>query len=116
MENTVLPYNRAHENVREIAGADGKSLYTCCYMADMPRATVVIVHGFTENAFKYSEIIHSLLRNGYNVLIYDQRGHGRSWRDPAVKGTDPGKLGCREKHQSGKQRTFKQCVFQPAVF
>ena len=88
MENTVLPYNKAHENVREIAGADGKSLYTCCYMADMPRATVVIVHGFTENAFKYSEIIHSLLRNGYNVLIYDQRGHGRSWRDPAVKGTD----------------------------
>lgn len=47
----------------------------------------MLVHGFTENAFKYSELIFSLVRAGFNVCAYDQRGHGRSWRDERI--TDP---------------------------
>ena len=45
---------------------------------------MLIVHGFTENALKYSELIWSLLHLGFSVLAYDQRGHGRSWRADGI--------------------------------
>ena len=89
MENDVLPWLKDRETVETVRGEGDKPLNCVSYSADDPVGTVVIVHGFTENAFKYSELIFSLLHNHYAVLAYDQRGHGRSWRadgisDPSV--------------------------------
>ncbi len=84
MDGVVLPYLKERENDLQVQGFEGKPLFCSAYRADQARGTVVIVHGFTENAFKYAEIIFSLLQNGYSVVAYDQRGHGRSWRDNAV--------------------------------
>lgn len=42
------------------------------------KASIVMVHGFSENFVKYQEFIYDLYRNGYNVHIYNLRGHGRS--------------------------------------
>ena len=84
MDGTVLPYLRERETVLTVQGDQGRPLYCAVYRADHPRGTVMIVHGFTENAFKFSEIIYSLLQNGFSAVAYDQRGHGRSWRDGAV--------------------------------
>jgi lysophospholipase len=93
MEHEVLPRLKAAETVEMVPGGGGKPLYAVSYPADRPVGTVLIVHGFTENAFKYSELIFSLLRNHFSVIAYDQRGHGRSWRpegiaDPSVTHVD----------------------------
>ena len=88
MEQAVLPYINARRTDAAVAGDGGRPLFTSRFDADAPRGTVLLVHGFTESADKFAELIHSLLRNGYSALAYDQRGHGRSWRDPALEG-DP---------------------------
>lgn len=84
MEKSVLPYINARRTDAVIEGDGGRPIFTSRFDAGAPRGTAVIVHGFTENADKFSEIIHSLLRNGFSVLAYDQRGHGRSWRADGV--------------------------------
>jgi len=78
--DTVLPYLKKKATVRICRAHDKNPLYAVLYRADSPRGTVVLVHGFSENADKYSEFIYYLLREGLSVLIYDQRGHGRSHR------------------------------------
>ncbi len=80
MDVRVLPYLQAREKVQTIPGDGNKPIYTVAYTAEHPTGSVLMVHGFTENAYKYSEIIYSFLQNGLNVVIYDHRGHGRSWR------------------------------------
>ena len=89
MESMILPTLSGLRRNTRISGADGKPVSVDRFDAERSRGTVVIVHGFTENAFKYSEIIYSLLMNHYSVIAYDQRGHGYSWRkeglaDPSV--------------------------------
>lgn len=85
MRDTVLPYLKERETVLTVEGCEGKPLYCVVYPAENARGTVMIVHGFTENAYKFSELIYSLLQNGFSVAAYDQRGHGRSWRDESMK-------------------------------
>ena len=84
MDNVVLPWLSARRTDATVAGDGGRPLFCSRFDAESPRGTAVIVHGFTENADKYAELIHALLRGGYSVVAYDQRGHGRSWRDPAI--------------------------------
>ena len=85
MNEAVLPFLEARREVLSVRGDEDRPLYAERCRADAPRGTALLVHGFTENAFKFSELIHSLLKNGWNVVAYDQRGHGRSWRDPALE-------------------------------
>lgn len=85
MAQVALPYINARRTDATVLGDGGVPLFASRFDADAPKGTVVIVHGFTENADKFAEIIHSLLVNGYSVVAYDQRGHGRSWRAEAVK-------------------------------
>ena len=49
--------------------------------ADEPKATVVLVHGFTESLVKFYETCYYFLANGYNVWLIQQRGHGVSYRN-----------------------------------
>ena len=57
---------------------DGIELsYRYC-LCENPVGTMVIVHGFTEFAEKYEEIMYYFLEAGYNCFIYDQRSHGYS--------------------------------------
>ena len=93
MNSLVLPFLRKAEKSSILQTGDGHPLYSVCYEAENPLGTVLIVHGFTENALKYSELIWSLLHLRYSVIAYDQRGHGRSWRengipDPSVTHVD----------------------------
>ena len=55
------------------------------------QGVVVLVHGFTEFAEKYDEMVWYLLDNGYAVFRFDLRGHGRSLRqveDPEATHVD----------------------------
>lgn len=80
MAREVLPWINARRTDMTVEGDGGRPLFVSRFDADAPAGTVLIVHGFTENADKFSEVIHSLLQNGLSVVAYDQRGHGRSWR------------------------------------
>ncbi len=79
-KGTIIPYLTARRSEPHFTARDGKALYVAHYQADEPRGTVVLVHGFSENADKYHEFIYYLLREQLSVLILDQRGHGRSYR------------------------------------
>lgn len=59
---------------------DGKKLYFEYFLKQNAKASVVIVHGLSEFTKKFYEIASYLLSGGYNVFLYDQRGHGRSFR------------------------------------
>ena len=85
MDDEVLPYLTAHGKEVTVKGAGDKPLFAQKYTSDGARGTVFLVHGFTENGFKFSELIFSLLMNGFDAVTYDQRGHGRSWRDEKVR-------------------------------
>lgn len=84
MDGTVLPWLAEREQVSMIPGFEGRPLYCVSYKAEDPAATVMIVHGFTENAYKYAELIWSLLHLRFSVIAFDQRGHGRSWRSDGL--------------------------------
>ena len=84
MNGEVLPRLREICRRETVAGAGGKPIAAYRYDAENARGTVMILHGFTECAEKFSELIYSLLRNGFSVLACDQRGHGASWRDGRI--------------------------------
>lgn len=84
MNETVLPEINARRSDLTVSGDGGRPLFASRFDAENPWGSVLIVHGFTENADKFSELIHSLLSSGLCVAAYDQRGHGRSWRDPSL--------------------------------
>lgn len=60
---------------------DNAKMYYEYFLTNENRASVVIVHGYTEFLKKYYELAWYLLQTGYNVFIYDLRGHGFSHRD-----------------------------------
>ena len=64
---------------------DETRIFYHTYKAENADRSVVIVHGFTESAEKYEELIWYFLKAGADVYIYDQRGHGRSGRKVANK-------------------------------
>lgn len=84
INDVVLPYLKDRESQTVLPGKDNVPLYCVSYSSDHPIGSVLIVHGFTENTLKYTEIIHSLVQTGFSVLMYDQRGHGRSGRDKDI--------------------------------
>ena len=43
-----------------------------------PRGQVLIVHGLGEHAARYDPVAAALNAEGWSVLGFDQRGHGRS--------------------------------------
>ena len=85
MNGTVRPWLAEKRKEIAVIGAESRKIICDRYETEHAKGTVVVLHGFTECAEKFSEIIFSLLRNGYSVLAYDQRGHGRSWRDERIQ-------------------------------
>ena len=85
MNEQVLPYLEARRQNETVKTPDQISLYTSFFTADDCRGTVMLLHGFTENIEKFSEVIYGFLKEGFSVCTLDQRGHGRSYRDPKLK-------------------------------
>ncbi|MFN2321761.1 MAG: lysophospholipase [Trueperaceae bacterium] len=61
-----------------IVAADGLKLPTRAWLPDddAPRAGVVLVHGLGEHVGRYDGLATRMVRAGYAVHGYDQRGHG----------------------------------------
>ena len=76
----MLPTLAKARREGQFAGYDGAPLSYVRYDAERPVGTVLLLHGLNESTEKYHELIYYFLREGLCVLIYDQRGHGRSPR------------------------------------
>ena len=46
--------------------------------SEFPKANVVFVHGMGETLNRYDQAAAQLLKDGYNVIRYDQPGHGQT--------------------------------------
>ncbi|MBR3942032.1 MAG: alpha/beta hydrolase [Clostridia bacterium] len=91
--SVIREENFAHEmkNVEQIlqnhvttgyfTSFDDARLYYEYFLVENPKASIVFVHGYTEFCKKYYELVWYFMNMGYNVFIYDQRGHGFSHRD-----------------------------------
>jgi acylglycerol lipase len=67
-----------HGEARFSAG-DNLTLYEQWWLPEAgARATVALVHGFTEHSGRYARLAEDLNRRGYAVRALDLRGHGRS--------------------------------------
>ena len=67
--------------VKYIESKDGTLLYTKVQTTEQPetaKATVIMVHGLAEHLGRYDDFAGLLIRSGFNVIRYDQRGHGHS--------------------------------------
>lgn len=68
------------------ASFDGCELDYEFYQVQNSHATIIIIHGLSEFYKKYYEMTWYFINMGYNVLLYDQRGHGLSQRDGESQG------------------------------
>ncbi len=70
---------------------DGLLLTTRAWPANAaaPRGVVVLVHGLGEHIARYEPVARHLAAQGFDVVGYDQRGHGRS---PGPRGGAPSEL------------------------
>lgn len=58
--------------------ADGVSIYYKAWLVAEPKAIIGIVHGLGEHCNRYEHVAQYFNRQGYSVVGYDRRGHGRS--------------------------------------
>jgi fermentation-respiration switch protein FrsA (DUF1100 family) len=65
---------------------DGVKLHGWYAPSDSAIATFVIAHGNAGNISHRIEIIHALQESGFNVLMFDYRGYGRSEGSPSEEG------------------------------
>lgn len=65
---------------------DGAKMFYEFFKVKNPKANIIVVHGYTEFTKKYYELTWYFLNMGYNVFLYDVRGHGYSAR--AVSDTE----------------------------
>lgn len=66
--------------VKYIESKDATLLYTKVQTTEVPesaKATIIIVHGLAEHLGRYDDIA-GVLNKEFNVIRYDQRGHGHS--------------------------------------
>jgi non-heme chloroperoxidase len=61
--------------VEVVRGADGARIH-CVHGGTGP--TVVLAHGYLLELGAYDLVFGELVRSGYHVIAFDQRGHGRS--------------------------------------
>lgn len=64
--------------IKYVKSKDNTKLYMKVNDVQEAKANIIIVHGVAEHLDRYDEITGYLNDNGFNVIRYDQRGHGRS--------------------------------------
>jgi alpha-beta hydrolase superfamily lysophospholipase len=61
-----------------VTASDGLRLFQRRREAAMPKAEILITHGFGEHSGRYDALTEHLLRRGFSTGVYDHRGHGLS--------------------------------------
>lgn len=80
MNTIVLPVLKKNRECGFLS-VEGGNIFYELLKQKQPSDTVVICHGFTESGRKFDEFAYYLFQAGYQVVTYDQRGHGQSMRE-----------------------------------
>ncbi|KRG09094.1 alpha/beta hydrolase [Staphylococcus sp. NAM3COL9] len=64
--------------IKYLNSKDSTRIYTKINDVENAQANIIIVHGLGEHLDRYDELTAHLNLNRFNVVRYDQRGHGRS--------------------------------------
>lgn len=80
MDGEVVPFLQKDRYSGRFCPDGDEGLYYERYGGRPADGVVVIVHGFSESAEKYVEMIYYFRQAGYRVYLFDLRGHGRSAR------------------------------------
>ena len=80
-ENVITPLMDSVQKTGTIKTKKGTRLQYYFYPAENPRGTVVVFHGFSEYGKKFLETSYYFRQEGFNVCLFDHRGHGYSTRD-----------------------------------
>lgn len=93
MDETVTPFVEERRTVGQFARVTGQPMnyehiaLTAEDEADTGHlGTIVLVHGFSEGIRKFYETVWYYVHLGYDVFLYQQRGHGLSYRATEVPG------------------------------
>lgn len=62
----------------KIKSSSGQMLDVNFYETENPKGTVQLLHGMQEHKERYDKFANFLVENGYNVVIHDHLGHGKS--------------------------------------
>ncbi len=57
---------------------DAQNLVYRAFIPEVPKASVIVVHGLGEHSLKYLPLAEKFYRAGIAAFLYDQRGHGYS--------------------------------------
>lgn len=58
---------------------DGLKLFFQCWQPEAKsRAVICLIHGFQEHSSRYAHVAKYLTENGFTLLTFDLRGHGKS--------------------------------------
>jgi len=57
---------------------DGAQINALHFKADKPKGIILYNHGNADNLVRWGEVSYFFLDQGYDVLIYDYRGYGKS--------------------------------------
>lgn len=60
--------------------SDKLKLYYELYPLKYNKGTIVISQGYSESCEKWHEMIYYFMQAGYQIAVYDHRGHGHSFR------------------------------------
>lgn len=62
-----------------LKGLNGLRLQGTCWLPDgEAKAVICLVHGLGEHRGRYQHVAEAMVRAGYGLYAYDQRGHGES--------------------------------------
>lgn len=81
MQNVAQPFLDSCIKTGYLKTPDQNQLYYETFFLPESKGTVLFIHGFTGFTRKFDEVTYYFLTQGYNVVRYDQRGHGFSSRE-----------------------------------
>ncbi|MBC7658095.1 MAG: alpha/beta hydrolase [Chitinophagaceae bacterium] len=77
LDSEILPF-MANGRKGYFEGVGKRKLEYALYEHDNAKASIVIVHGYTQSDRSFGELVYTLWKNGYTVNTYSQIGHGCS--------------------------------------
>lgn len=66
------------KRTRMLTMSDGEQIYVRIYEPEQPIGNFYILHGMGEHGDRYHRFAELLCREGYQVVVHDHRGHGKT--------------------------------------
>ncbi len=85
-ENSTEMKEKDRRREFTVSATDGLQLACALFPCEQPKGVIQMIHGAKEHKERYYDFCEFLQRNGYAVLISDNRGHGASLNEKYTLG------------------------------